>query len=198
MYCPCTAIKWKDNTFNATPNRTSKCSHCVLFPFYSASQLFLNSHSAPQVYSSTLWTRVVCVIWEEFQGRGFAASICAIRGGSLISVAEAPRTHPPTLHSRDGQREYCKMGIKEGAITFQHRAVLMVQSVYEGWRISVGVFLGYWLVAENSLLLTKQSELNSGWKMELRDIHSKMVVSFYCYSFFLYFNFASHTLKSAD
>lgn len=67
-----------------------------------------------------------------------AASICEIRGGSLISVSE----HPPPPPGRVGQRKYCKMGRKEGAVTLQQRACFDGSEFLRGLKDQCGCISG--------------------------------------------------------
>lgn len=118
-----------------------------------------------------------------------AASICEIRGGSLISVP------PPPPQAELDRGNTVKWEEKRGLLHSSREPVLMAQSFYEGLRISVGVFLGVWLVGREQNLADITIWFELGLVCGARLTHTN-VLSLHCFGVCLFaFYFASCTPK---
>lgn len=146
-------------------------SSLVLLTFIHEEVLFSGNQRASQLHWFTALfygQNEQCVIWEEFEGRGMAASICGVRGGPLISVSE-----PPTPAELD-RGNTVKWEEKRGLLYSSREPVLMAQSFYEGLRIRVGVFLNVWLVGRKQ----------SGTDWSLSDLNWRLSRLCSAYAFF--------------
>lgn len=147
-YCLCTVFDWVGWSYIVS-----------IVSFLRSIWNCWNNYWALHTFKTLRTKRVVCGIWEEFHGRGMAVSICEIRGGSIISVTEHPPTttspHLSHTHTVWNRGDTVKWEEKKGLLHSSREPVLIAQSFYEGLRISVGVFLGVWLVGKEQNLADK-------------------------------------------